>query len=117
MFDALEQFLQAHQHIIAAFGAFSAFAAVLVSLGLALIAQRSSQTRIKARVTGGVIMHSTLIGKPKPEYVTVSITNTGNLPALIPLSFFRWKVPFGGGSWIVNPWDYQQHDQWVPQRH
>jgi hypothetical protein len=116
MFDALEQFSQAHQHTIAALGAVSTFIAVVVSLALALLAQRASHTRIMARVSASVILHPSLEGKPNPEYVTVSITNIGNLPALIPLSFFRWKVPFGGGSWIVNPWDYQQHDQWVPQR-
>jgi hypothetical protein len=117
MLDLLEQFSQAHQHTIAALGAVSTFAAVLVSLGLALIAQRSSHTRIKARVSASAILHSTLEGKPKPEYVTVSITNIGNLPALIPLSFFRWKVPFRSETWMISPWDFWQHDVWIPQRH
>jgi hypothetical protein len=118
MFVAIEQFFQAHQYTVAAVSAFSTLAAVLVSLGLALIAQRSSHTRIKVHVSARVIMHPSLIGKPKPEYVTASITNVGNLSAHIPFSFFHWKIPFNGGrSWMVNPWDYRQHDPWVPLRH
>jgi hypothetical protein len=116
MFEAMEQFCSEHQHTIAALGAFSTFAAVLVSLGLALIAQRSSRTRITARVSAKVILHPSLEGNPRPEYVTVSITNIGNLPALIPLSFFSWKALLRGGFWTVTPWDYRQHDPWVPQR-
>jgi hypothetical protein len=85
-------------------------------LVLASIAQRSSRTRINARAAVSVIVHSTLEGKPKPKYVTVAVTNVGLMPVMIPFSFFHWKVPFRGGYWIVNPWDYSQHDPWAPQR-
>jgi len=112
----LEQLSEAHQHTIAALGAVSTFAAVVVSLVLASIAQRSSRTRINARAAVSVIFHATLEGKPKPEYVTVSITNMGLMPVMIPLSFFRWRIPFRSGFWMTNPWDYIQHDPWVPQR-
>jgi hypothetical protein len=35
---------------------------------------------------------------------------------MIPLSFFHWRVPFSSSGWNVVPWDYAQHDQWVPQQ-
>ena len=116
MWKWLEQVSDAHQHTIAAFGALSTFAAVVVSLALALIAQRSSRTRIKARISISKIFHPTLEGKLKPQYVTVDIINVGLLPAMIPFSFFRWTMPFKRGTWMINPWDYIQHDPWVPQR-
>jgi hypothetical protein len=112
----LEQLSEANQHTIAALGAISTLAAVVVSLVLALIAQRSNRTRINARATVSVMLHSTLEGRPKPKYVTVTITNVGLMPVMIPFSFFHWKMPFKGGSWMINPWDYSQHDPWVPQR-
>jgi hypothetical protein len=93
MLNWLEQFSEANQHTIAALGAISTFSAVVVSLVLASIAQRSSRTRINARTAVSVILHSTLEGKPKPKYVTVAITNVGLMPVMIPLSFFHWKVP------------------------
>lgn len=115
MLNWLEQLSAANQHNIAALGAISTLAAVVVSLVLALVAQRSSRTRIDARATISVILHSTLEGKPKPKYVTVAITNVGLMPATIPFSFFHWKLPFMRGYWMVNPWDSEQHDPWVPK--
>ena len=115
MLDTIDQFSQAHQYTITAIGAFSTLLAVVVSLGLAQIAQRSSRTRISARVEVMFIVHSTLEGKP-PEYVTVTIKNIGNMPATIPLSFFLWKLPFRRGYWMVNPWDFSAQDSWVSQK-
>jgi len=80
MFDAIEQFSQAHQYTIAAISAASTFAAVVVSLVLALIAQRTNRTRIKAHASVSYIDHATLRGKPKPKYLTVMITNVGVIP-------------------------------------
>jgi hypothetical protein len=92
----LEQFSEVNQHTIAALGAISTSAAVVVSLVLALIAQRSSRTRINARAAVSVMIHSTLEGKPKPKYVTVAITNVGLMPAMIPLSFSTFRIsPLG----------------------
>jgi hypothetical protein len=112
----IDKFFEVHQHTIAALGAISTFAAVLVSLALALVAQRSSRTRIKARAAVSTIVHVTLQGKPKPRYVTVRITNVGLMPVTIPLGFFHWKVPFRREYWTVEPWDSSQHDRWVPKR-
>jgi len=112
----IEKFFEAYQHTIAAIGAVSTFLAVFVSLALALVAQRSSRTRIKATVTVSVILHESLGGMPKPEYVTVTITNVGLMSVMIPFSFFHWKVPFKRGYWTVNPWDSSQHDPWIPAR-
>jgi hypothetical protein len=116
VFDLLEAFFKAHQYTIAAFGVVGTFSAVIVSLTVALIAQRSNRTRITAHASKSVILHSTLEGRDKPSYVTVHIKNIGVLPALIPFSFFHWKVPLKGGAWIVNPCDSYQGDDWVPQK-
>ncbi len=116
MFDQLEEFLKAHQYTVTALGVLGTFCAVVVSLTVALISQRSNRTRITAHASKSVILHSTLEGMNKPTYVTVHIKNVGLLPALIPFSFFHWKAPFRGGAWLVNPWDYSQGDEWVPQK-
>jgi hypothetical protein len=112
----LDDFLGRYPHIVSALEAFSTFAAVLVSLTLALIAQRSNRTQIKAFASIGIILHSTLEGKPTPTYLTAEITNMGIMPIQIPLSFFHWKVPFKRGAWLVNPLDYTQTDEWIPQK-
>jgi hypothetical protein len=116
MFNDLEEFFGAHRHTIAALEAISTFAVVVVSLGLALLAQRANRTRLKASASLSVIMHSTLEGKEKPTYVTAYVRNVGIMPVMIPLAFFHWRVPFGRGGWTVTPWDYSQGDEWVPQK-
>jgi len=92
MLNWLEQLSETYQHVIAALGAISTFAAVVVSLVLASIAQRSSRTRIKARAMVSVMLHSTLEGKPKPRYVTVTITNVALMSVMIPFSFFHSRI-------------------------
>lgn len=109
----LERLLDAYQHTIAALGAAGTLAAVVVSLFIAL---RSSRTRVKASVQVSFIVHQTLKSKPKPEYITVTITNIGLMPATIPMGFFQWKLPFHREYWQIIPWDYGGHDPWVPQR-
>jgi hypothetical protein len=112
----LERFSDTHQHTIAALEATSTFGAVVVSLALALLAHRSSRTRIRAWVKVSFIVHQTLEGKPKPEYLTVTLTNIGLMPANISMGFFQWKLPFHREYWLITPWDYARHDHWVPQR-
>jgi hypothetical protein len=116
MFNELEEFFKAHEHTVAALEAVSTFAVVVVSLVLALAAQRANRTRIKARAAISVLLHSTLEGMPKPTYVTITIRNAGIMPVAIPFSFFHWKVPVSYSGWTVNPWDYSQGDDWVPQK-
>jgi hypothetical protein len=115
MLEAIEQFSRAHQYTIAAFATVSTFAAVLVSLALALIAQRSRRTRIKAHASIRRIVSAALQGTP-PRYLTVTITNVGVLPVHIPFAFFSWKLPFKSEYYTVNPWDATQHDPLVRRR-
>src|SRR5438270_12731441 len=77
---------------------------------------RENRTRVKAFATIRAISHSTLEGEPKPRYITVDITNVGVLPISIPLSFFYWRLPLSRTTAVVMPWDYIQHDQWIPQK-
>jgi hypothetical protein len=116
MLNALEELLKEHQHTIAALGALSTFAAVVVSLMLAWRAGRAAQTRLTASVRLSVIMHSTLDPKNPPRYITVSITNTRNMPLRVPLSFLSWKIPLRRGVWIVNPLDGYATDPLIPQK-
>jgi hypothetical protein len=116
MFNELEEFFKAHEHTVAAVEAISTFGAVVVSLALALAAQRANRTRVKARARIGVMLHSTLEGKAKPTYVTIFVRNAGIMPVMIPFAFFHWKVPFSHSGWTLNPWDYSQGDEWVPQK-
>ena len=74
--------------------AISTFAAVVVSLSLALAAQMANKTRLKASVSTSIITHSTQKGKNKPTYDVANITNTGIMPLSIPFSFFHWRAPF-----------------------
>jgi hypothetical protein len=76
----------------------------------------SDRTRIRAWVKVSFIVHQTLEGKPKPEYLTVTLTNIGLMPANISMGFFQWKLPFHREYWLITPWDYARHDPWVPQR-
>jgi hypothetical protein len=115
MFDTIEVFFRAHQYTTAALGVAATFSAVILSLVLALVSQRANRTRIKARASISVILHSTLEGKAKPTHVTVFVRNVGIMPVMIPFSFFHWRVPFGRAGWLVNPWD-SQGDKWVPKK-
>ena len=83
MFDALEQFSRAHQHTIGALAALSTFAAVLVSLALALNAQRSRRTRIAAHASVRRKVSEALQGSQR-RYLPVTITNVGVMPVNLP---------------------------------
>jgi hypothetical protein len=111
----LEEFFKAHQYTVAALGVLGTFSAVTVSLIVALVSQRASRTRIKARAAMSIIMHDT-IGPNYPTYVTVDITNLGIVSVEIPMSFFFWRLPFKPGFFLVTPMDYSNEDPWVPQK-
>ena len=85
----LERFSDTHQHTIAALEATSTFAAVVASLALALLAHRSSRTRIRAWVKVSFIVHQTLEGKPKPEYLTVTLRLKHRCRAVFPSTLNR----------------------------
>jgi hypothetical protein len=116
MLDGLEEFCRRHEHAIAALEATSTFAAVVLSLFLALMAQRQNRTRLRASVQVNMITHSTLEESEIPTYATASITNLGMMPVSIPMSFFYWKIPFDRGAWNIIPLDYSQADDGVPQK-
>jgi hypothetical protein len=116
MWTEVEKLFEVHQHTVAAAGAFGTVGAVIVSLLLAFLARRAHRTRIRVSLSISTIQHSSLKGKEKPRYLTVSIINLGSLPASIPFTYFRWKLPFARLDWFITPWDYTPHDTWVPQR-
>ena len=116
MWSELENFFETHQHTVAAAEAFGTVSAVVVSLFLATLVRRAHRTRVKAVLSMSVIQHSSLKGKERPRYLTVTIANDGMLPASIPFSYFRWRVPFSRTDWFIVPRDYTAHDPWVPVR-
>jgi hypothetical protein len=115
VFD-LEEFSKAHEHTIVTLEAVSTFAAVVISLCFAIVAQRTNRTRVHATVSVNVIDHSTLSGKTKPRYIFVNVRNAGIMPVHIPLSFFHWTLPLQQETLMVLPHDYSQADPWVPQK-
>ena len=115
MLSAIEIFFTAYQHTVAALAAMSTFAAVVVSLVVTYISQAANRTRIKASATIMFVMHSSLKGKPKPTYMTVSITNLGILPATVQFSFFYWRLPFAKGVMLITPLD-SSGDDWISKR-
>jgi hypothetical protein len=113
--ERLDHFLGHYPHVIAGLEAISTFGAVAVSLSLAFAARRANNTRLRARVQRSVIVHSSL-GAQQPTYVTVSITNTGILPARIPLSFFAFRVPLKKTTWMMIVLDSFATDPLIPQK-
>ena len=109
----LEHFSERHQHTIAALGVVGTFTAVFISLLIALLAQRSSRTRVKAKVGFTYLVEQQL---QSPHYITVTITNIGQFPATIPMPFLSWKVPFYSDYLEIVPLDYAQHHRWVRER-
>lgn len=116
MFETIEEFFKNHQFTIAALGAVSTFAAVFVSLMVALWSQRRLRTQLKAEVTTATIVHETLDSQNPPTYCTVSITNTGLMPLRVPLSFLRWKLPLKRPWMPLSPLDADGTDPLIPQK-
>jgi hypothetical protein len=112
--DGIEAFCSAHDHTIRAIGVIGTLSAVIISLVLAYRAAIREKTRLVATLYISTIFHPTI--SPKPRYVVVTITNTGNLPLQIPIGFFRWKVPLRRQQWVILPIDSAGIAGVVPQK-
>ena len=110
--DQLEQFLGRYPHLITALEAASTFAAVAISLCLAVASWRGRKTRLRARVHKSLL----IIGELKRTYVTINIMNTGLFPLRIPLSFFLLKIPFRKITWAMMVLDAFDTIHPVPKR-
>jgi hypothetical protein len=108
--------LSQYQHLIATIEALSTFAAVVVSLVLALMAQRANRTKLSANLFVSTIVHDSIDPENSPEYLTLSITNKGVMPFTIPFSFFCWRIPFQRISAVVSPLDYFTGDPYISAR-
>jgi hypothetical protein len=107
----IEQFFAAYQNTFLALGAIGTFTAVIVSLWLAL---RADKTKIEASIAVEAIFHDTIDPNNRPRFMTVHLINQGRLPVRIPFSLFRWKLPFTKTAFIVNPLDAYAGHQWAP---
>jgi len=115
--DRLEHFLGHYPHVVAGLEAVSTFAAVVVSLSLAALARRANQTKLRARLYVAQLLQQGTDPKNAPEYIALSITNTGILPLRIPFAFFYWKIPFRQSLSLITPLDYfQGADPHLPSR-
>jgi hypothetical protein len=109
----VEAFFAEYEKTISALGAISTLAAVIVSLWLA---GRAEKTRLKAHVSGTMIVHESIDPNKRPKFVSVNITNLGTMPFRIQFSFFYWRVPFCKESWLISPLDFFAVTPMVPQR-
>jgi hypothetical protein len=112
--DAIEAFCAAYDHTIRAFGVICTLSAVIISLVLAYRAAIREKTRLVAKLQISMIFHPTI--SPKPRYVVVTITNTGNLALQVHVGFFRWKMPFRREQWVILPIDFEGIAGVVPQK-
>jgi hypothetical protein len=111
----INDLLGQYPHIVSALEALSTFAAVVVSLVIALWAQRANRTKLIASMFVADLVMEGL--QTPPQYVTVSITNTGIMPLRIPLAFLYWKLPLVWGiSFLISPLDFFGGDPYVIQK-
>ena len=113
----IEDLLGQYSHIVAAIGALSTFAAVVVSLVIALWAQRGNRTQLIASMyIVDLVWEGVRVQKP-PQYITVAITNTGTMPLRIPFAFLYWKMPFQWRTaFVVTPLDCFKGDPYIAQK-
>ena len=106
-----------YPYLISAIAALGTYAAVVVSLMIALWAQRANKTKLVARIyVVDIILEGVAVKKP-PQYITVSITNTGTMPLRIPLLFLSWRLPFQWRTtFAVSPLDFFKGYPYIPQR-
>lgn len=100
--NEIELFFGKYVNSISALSAVSTFAAVMVSL---LLAMRGEKTRMSVGVTSTFLIHDMIAPHNRPNFLSVSITNKGSLPLRVPYSFFCWKVPFCRYRWMISPLD------------
>jgi len=100
----MEHFFQSYQSTIAALGAVSTFAAVVIALCLAISSIGANRSKLKARATITSLVQPGLAGSV-PTFVTAEIVNTGALPLRLGLSFFRLRLPFQRGATMFLPQD------------
>lgn len=113
----IEAVLRNYPNTVSALEAFSTFCAVVTSLVIAFWSQRANRTSLKART---YIVHTysgDMNVRPRPQYIAVSVINTGTYSAQIPLGFFFWKMPF---TWqfsiLITPLDFFSTDPFIDQR-
>lgn len=117
MIDTIERFATTYQHTVTLLAVVGTFSAVLVSLALALLAARSGRTRLKATADLVSIAHDKADRKNPPSFLTVRITNCGNMPLRVPVSFFSWKAPLKCEYMsIVPPVDFNPSGRWIGQK-
>jgi hypothetical protein len=111
--NAVESFFSEYEKTIQAMGAISTFAAVVVSLW---IANSGSKIKLRAHLSFSALIHESIDPNNRPEYLTISITNTGGISFRVPWSFFHWKLPFSKVNWMISPMDSFGNDIYVPIR-
>ena len=113
----IDDFLGQYAHIVSAIGAISTFAAVVVSLMIALWAQRANRTNLVASIyVADLILEGVAVTKP-PQYITVSITNIGTMPLRIPFMFLSCRLPFQWRTaFALSPLDFFKGDPYIRQR-
>lgn len=99
-----------HQHGIAALGAISTTAAVIVALRSSLQARRASRPSLKARVTVMMVIYPGQKPSVVPTYVALRLTNVGNVPIRLHSGCFSWRIPLSKAAWMAQPMDEKGDD-------
>jgi hypothetical protein len=112
----LEDFAGRHAHSIALLEAVSTTAAVIVALSVSYAAKRANRPRLTARATISLIIYGdgrTI--EDAPTYITVQLTNVGQVPIRLHSTLFSWRIPFMRNAWMAMPVD-ELGDEHVPKR-
>ena len=94
-----------HQHGIAALGALSTTAAVIVALWSGLHASRASRAKLKARVSIMQVIDQSTNLEAIPTYIAVRLTNIGAVPIRLHSTCFSWRMPLSRTAWAALPLD------------
>src|SRR6516165_2883457 len=102
----LEDFAGRHSHTIALLEAVSTTAAIIVALYVSYAARRTNLPRLVALAAISIIYADGRPPATAPRYVTVRLTNVGNVPIRLNSNFFSWQLRFNRKTaWLAIPVD------------
>ena len=97
----MEAFFRDHQFTLSAISSIATFAAVIVSLGVALQSARAQRPKIRATMR----LQRSKVSAYDLAYVAIQVTNTGSVPVTIYETSFIWRCLIPAATWIMDPVD------------
>jgi hypothetical protein len=102
----LEDFAGRHAHTISLLEAVSTTAVVIVALSVSYAAKRANRPRLTARAVVSLII--AVDDRPIediPKYITIQLTNVGQVPIRLHSTLLSWRIPFTRKAWVALPVD------------